>query len=158
MDWSAAVAQHQLETEIDAARAFARQYQPRRGTADGVAMYADGRQARRNQPAHFEVAQTDDGDRLFRGRALAQQAGLAQARHEADGMRIVRCKHRVDTGQFCKGEYDENFFIDGFKGAPLNSVVLHSGDVFGIMMSTPARGYPDGKSLDERSNVVLMVW
>jgi hypothetical protein len=66
--------------------------------------------------------------------------------------------HWLRPGQFCKGEYDDAFFVDGFRNAPLNSVVLHSGDVFGIMVSTPARTYPTGATKDERSDVAMIVW
>ncbi len=66
--------------------------------------------------------------------------------------------HWLRPGQFCKGEYDEAFFVEGFHFAPLNQVVLHSGDVFGIAVSTPARTYPDGATKDERSDVQMIVW
>jgi hypothetical protein len=66
--------------------------------------------------------------------------------------------HWLRPDQYCKSEYDENFFVDGFHNAPLNSVVLHAGDVFGVMVSTPARTYPDGKTLDERTDVAMLVW
>jgi hypothetical protein len=69
MTISTAVAQNQLEAEIDLARSAARHHQLRGGAADGVAVNADGAESRRNQPAHFQIAKANDGDRLFRGRA-----------------------------------------------------------------------------------------
>ncbi|HVW05887.1 MAG TPA: hypothetical protein VHB78_12825 [Vicinamibacterales bacterium] len=66
--------------------------------------------------------------------------------------------HWLRPGQFCKGEYDDAFFVEGFHNPPLNSVVLRSGDVFGIMVSTPARTYPTGATKDERSDVQMIVW
>jgi hypothetical protein len=32
------------------------------------------------------------------------------------------------------------------------------GEVFGLMVTTPARAWPDMRTLDERSNVVLVRW
>ncbi len=63
-------------------------------------------------------------------------------------------------GQNCKFEGSgEVYFSDGFAGIdPLQSVHLNPGDVWAVMLSTPARAYPAGKSLDHRSNVVFIVW
>jgi hypothetical protein len=61
---SAAVAQNQFKAEIDLARSLARQHQLCGGATDGVAMHADGAQAGRDQPAHFQITQTNDGDGL----------------------------------------------------------------------------------------------
>jgi hypothetical protein len=66
--------------------------------------------------------------------------------------------HWLRPGQFCKTEYDDAFFVDAFRNPPFNTLVLHPGDVFGVMVSTPARFYPDSKTLDERSDVALLVW
>ncbi len=67
--------------------------------------------------------------------------------------------HWMRPNQYCKSEYDEHFFVDGFAGrAPFNSLVLRSGDVFGVAVSTPARFYPADKTLDERSDVQFLVW
>ena len=67
--------------------------------------------------------------------------------------------HWLRPGQACKTEYDEHFFVDGFAGrAPFTSTVLRDGEVFGVMVSTPARFYPADKTLDERSDVQLIVW
>jgi len=65
MTISTAVAQHQLKAEIDMARSLARQHQLCGGAADGVAMHPDGAQTGRDQPAHFQIAQTNDGDGLL---------------------------------------------------------------------------------------------
>jgi hypothetical protein len=48
------------------------QHQLRGRAADRVAMNADGREARRDQPAHFEIAEPDDRNRLRRGRTGLQ--------------------------------------------------------------------------------------
>src|SRR3954470_14224066 len=98
----AAIAMDELKSEIDMTRAYSRQDQFCSGAPDRIAIDADGGERGRDQAAHFEIAEADDRDRLLRGRAVAQQAGLAQARHEADRMRIVGCKHSVDTGQLRK--------------------------------------------------------
>lgn len=60
-----------------------------------ITMDDDGAETRRNRPPHFEIAQPDHFDRLCRGRSLAQQSGLLQARHEADGVSVVDREHRV---------------------------------------------------------------
>lgn len=67
--------------------------------------------------------------------------------------------HWLRPGQACKTEYDDAFFVDGFAGRfPFNNLVLRSGDVFGVAVSTPARFYPADKTLDERSDVQFLVW
>lgn len=66
--------------------------------------------------------------------------------------------HWLRPGQVCKGEVDEKFFIDAWRTPPFNSLVLHRGDVFGVMITTPTRAYPDMKTVDERSDVVLIEW
>jgi hypothetical protein len=66
--------------------------------------------------------------------------------------------HWLRPGQSCKSEYDDAFFVDAFRNPPLNTTVLRSGDVFGILVSTPARSYPAGKTVDERTDVAMLVW
>lgn len=62
-------------------------------------------------------------------------------------------------GQECKTEGGADYFSDGFPGIePISSVRLHPGDVWAVALSTPARAWPGGKSLDHRSNVVMIVW
>jgi len=62
-------------------------------------------------------------------------------------------------GQFCKRDYDQAFFIDSLGGkSPFTETVLHSGDIMGVMVSTPARAWPDMSTKDERSNIVLVAW
>lgn len=61
--------------------------------------------------------------------------------------------------QFCKKDYDQAFFKDSLGGAwPFSETVLHTGDIIGVMMTTPARAWPDMKSLDQRSNIVMVPW
>ena len=72
MTLSAAIPQNQFKTEIDMARSAARQHQPGGGAADGVAMDADGAETGRDQPAHFQIAEADDRDGLFRRSAVSQ--------------------------------------------------------------------------------------
>ena len=44
-------------------------------------------------------------------------------------------------------------------GRPVERVRdLRPGEVFGVMSSTPARFWPDMKTLDQRTDVVLIVW
>jgi len=66
------------------------------------------------------------------------------------------------TSQFCKKDYDQNFFIDSlghsYPFGPAYNTVLHGGDVIGVMMSTPARAWPEMSTRDERSNIVLVAW
>jgi hypothetical protein len=63
------------------------------------------------------------------------------------------------AAQFCKRDYDQAFFKDSLGGRfPFNETVLHSGDPIGIMMTTPARAWPEMKTLDQRSNIVMGVW
>ena len=82
------------------ARPATGQHQSCRRAADGIAVNADGAERRRDQPAHLEIAETNHGDGLLRGRTtIAQQTGAAQAGHESDGVRIIGGKHRVDAGQ-----------------------------------------------------------
>jgi hypothetical protein len=48
---------------------------------------------------------------------------------------------------------------DAFYGRePLGSWVPRPGEVFGVMASTPARAWPSMRTVDERSNVVLIRW
>jgi len=66
------------------------------------------------------------------------------------------------TSQFCKKDYDQAFFQDSlgtsYPFGPAYGTVLHGGDVIGVMMSTPARAWPEIKTVDERSNIVLVPW
>jgi len=65
--------------------------------------------------------------------------------------------HWLRPGQFCKTEYDEAFFVDAFP-PPLRNIVLHSGALFGVAVSTPARFYPNDRTLDHRTDVVMITW
>jgi hypothetical protein len=61
--------------------------------------------------------------------------------------------------QFCKRDYDQAFFQDSLGGKfPFTETVLHSGDIMGVMMSSPARAWPDMKTVDQRSNIVMVAW
>jgi hypothetical protein len=61
--------------------------------------------------------------------------------------------------QFCKRDYDQAFFKDSLGGAwPFSETVLHTGDIIGVMMTTPARAWPDMKTIDQRSNIVMVGW
>lgn len=59
--------------------------------------------------------------------------------------------------QGCK-EVDENIGPDSFSVGPLASWRPHPGEVFGVASTTPARLYPSFATLDQRSDVVLIVW
>jgi hypothetical protein len=65
--------------------------------------------------------------------------------------------HWLRPGQYCKNEYDERFFVDAFP-SPIGDIVLHGGEVFGVAVSTPARFYPNDKTLDHRTDVQMIVW
>src|ERR1700678_4495581 len=95
----AAIAQNKFEAEIDMARPGARQHQLRRGSADGIAVNADGAEAWRDQPTHFQIAEPNNSDRWRRGRTETQQSGGAQAGHEADGVRIIGREYPIDVRQ-----------------------------------------------------------
>jgi hypothetical protein len=60
-------------------------------------------------------------------------------------------------GQGCK-EVDENIGHDSFTQNPIASWRPRPGEVFGVMSSTPARFWPDMKTLDQRTDVALIVW
>jgi hypothetical protein len=62
-------------------------------------------------------------------------------------------------GQACKPVPLENMGADTFYGdnmEPLRSWRPQPGEVFGVMASTPARAWPSMRTVDERSNVVLI--
>ena len=46
----------------------------------------------------------------------------------------------------------------GWWGGPMSTWVPKVGELVGYMMSTPARSYPAGRTLDERSDVVMVPW
>jgi hypothetical protein len=76
-----------------------------------------------------------------------------------DGVWYGGAGHWLRPGQTCKPEYDEHFFVDGFQGRePFASYVPRSGDVIGFAVSTPARFYPADNTVDERTDVRLLVW
>jgi hypothetical protein len=64
------------------------------------------------------------------------------------------------VGQACKGTTgDADFFGGTFymdQAEPLRSYVPRAGDLIGLMASTPARFYPGMRTVDERTNVVLV--
>jgi hypothetical protein len=59
--------------------------------------------------------------------------------------------------QACK-EVDEGIGHDSFTVGPLASWRPSPGEVFGVASTTPARLYPSFATLDQRSDVVLIVW
>ncbi len=62
-------------------------------------------------------------------------------------------------GQTCKsGQYTENIGPDGTWGGPMDTWRPRVGELVGYLVSTPARDWPNFKTLDERSNVVLVPW
>ncbi len=61
--------------------------------------------------------------------------------------------------QVCKaGQYTEAIGPDGTWGGPMDTWQPKPGELVGYMISTPARNYPDSKTVDERSPVVLQPW
>lgn len=78
---------------------------------------------------------------------------------QLNGIWYAGAGHWYKPGQDCKGEVDDLFFIEGFLGAqPFASFRPYDGLIFGIGVSTPARIWPAMKTLDHRSNVVLIPW
>jgi hypothetical protein len=64
-------------------------------------------------------------------------------------------------GQACKDVTADNIARDAFyydEQEPLRSWVPAVGEVFGLMSTTPARAWPHMRTLDERTNVVLVRW
>jgi hypothetical protein len=67
----------------------------------------------------------------------------------------------VRPNQECKAVDAQSIGRDAFYSdnmEPLRSWVPKPGEVFGVMVSTPARAYPNMLSTNERSNVVLIRW
>ncbi|ODS51850.1 MAG: hypothetical protein ABS36_18935 [Acidobacteria bacterium SCN 69-37] len=65
----------------------------------------------------------------------------------------------VRPNQICKdGQMSESIGPDGSWGGPMSDWVPKRGEFVGYMMSTPARTWPSGRTLDERSNVVVVPW
>jgi hypothetical protein len=69
--------------------------------------------------------------------------------------------HWYRPGQACK-DVDANSVAGGTfyqdTSEPLRSWVPRFGETFAVMSATPARFYPDKRTVDERSNVVLERW
>jgi len=62
-------------------------------------------------------------------------------------------------GQTCKsGQFTENIGPDGTWGGPMDTWRPKVGELVGYVVTTPARDYPNFKTLDERSQVVIMPW
>jgi hypothetical protein len=62
-------------------------------------------------------------------------------------------------GQTCKsGQYTEQIGPDGSWGGPMDTWQPKPGELVGYMVTTPARAWPDFRTLDERSNIVLVPW
>lgn len=67
--------------------------------------------------------------------------------------------HWYRPNQSCKGEMDSLYFIEGFLGQqPFASFRPFHGMVWGVGLSTPARAWPQMKTLDHRTNVVMITW
>lgn len=62
-------------------------------------------------------------------------------------------------GQTCKGgQYTEQIGPDGTWDGPMDTWQPKPGELVGYMVTTPARAYPDFRTLDERSNILLQPW
>lgn len=65
----------------------------------------------------------------------------------------------VRPGQECKVVDEATIGVDAFAGRQgLGSWVPQQGELFAVMSSTPARAYPNMRTIDERSNVVFIRW
>ncbi len=67
----------------------------------------------------------------------------------------------VRPGQECKVVDAQTIGRDAFSAnhmEPLRSWMPRPGEVFGVMVTTPARAWPNMTSTNERSNVVLIRW
>ncbi|MEQ1870475.1 MAG: hypothetical protein ABL961_10670 [Vicinamibacterales bacterium] len=61
-------------------------------------------------------------------------------------------------GQACKGVDAYSVGRDSFDQEPLHSWVPRPGEVFAVMSTTPARAWPAMRTLDHRTNTVMMTW
>lgn len=62
-------------------------------------------------------------------------------------------------GQICKdGQKSEDIGKDGTWGGPMDTWIPKRGELVGYMISTPARAWPRWRTVDERSNVVVLPW
>jgi hypothetical protein len=64
-------------------------------------------------------------------------------------------------GQACKAIDANSIGRDAFYGSneePLHSWVPQPGELYGVLSTTPARAWPDMKTLDQRTNIVLQRW
>jgi len=63
-------------------------------------------------------------------------------------------------GQSCKSETAETLRDTWYLPTeePMHSWIPRAGELFGIYMTTPARFWPDMRTTDERTNVLLMRW
>jgi hypothetical protein len=65
----------------------------------------------------------------------------------------------VRPGQICKtGQTSGEIGKDGTWGGPMDTWIPKRGELVGYMMTTPARNWPDMRTLDERSNIVVLPW
>lgn len=64
------------------------------------------------------------------------------------------------SGQSCKSETAETLRDTWYLPTeePMHSWVPRPGEPFGIYMTTPARFWPDMRTVDERTNILLMTW
>jgi hypothetical protein len=88
--------------------------------------------------------------------------GNGQFMNSGDGRNQWYCAAAVwyRPGQQCKGE-DANSLKDTWyqpNEEPMKSWTPRSGELFGIYATTPARFWPSMRTVDERTNVVLMRW
>jgi hypothetical protein len=64
-------------------------------------------------------------------------------------------------GQACKGVDANSIGQQAFyqpSQEPLHSWIPHSGEIFGVASTTPARAWPSMSTLDQRTNVALIRW
>lgn len=65
----------------------------------------------------------------------------------------------IRPGQECKAVDADTIGVDAFAGRPgLGSWRPRPGEVFGVMVSTPARAWPSMRTIDHRSNIVFVRW
>jgi len=61
--------------------------------------------------------------------------------------------------QICKsGQRSEDIGPDGTWAGPMDTWRPQAGELVGYMISTPARAWPDMKTIDQRSNIVTQPW
>ncbi len=95
----------------------------------------------------------------FLGDASVQVEGNQWIFAKINGQWYAGANDWYRPGQACKSPVTaQSIAVDGFQTEPLHSWIPHSGEVWAVMDTTPARNYPGVKTIDERTDVKMLVW